>query len=209
MPALALLAALPALSRQPDAAGDLQIGIAAAFAAASKVEGMMLAALLILAQLARRPGAGRRLGRARLLRLGAPAAAVVLPWWIEVQRHHLFTVLSSGGLTQERTQAALPAMLDVLNSPGWHGFAYAILLIPFLAIRRPTRPLAFVAGGQLLFYIWIYLVAAFDTRFYVLTSFPRLLFHLVPAVLVGAMAAGTRSQNALSARSDRLQRRLW
>jgi hypothetical protein len=189
MPALALLAAVPALARRPDRAGDLQVGIAAAFAAASKVEGVMLGALLIAVQLVRRPEAGSRLGWPRLVRLVAPAAAVVIPWWIEVQRHHLFTVLTSGGLTRERTQTALPAMLDALNIPGWHGFAYVLFLLPLLAFRRPARPLAFVAGGQLLFYVWIYLVAAFDTRFYVLNSFPRLLFHLVPAVLVGLIAA--------------------
>jgi hypothetical protein len=186
MPALALLAALPALTRPPDEPGDLQIGLIAAFAAASKVEGVMLAALLILAQLAR-PAAGRRLAAGRLLRLGAPAAAVVLPWWIEVRRHHLFTVLATGGSTGERARVALPAMLEALAAPAWHGFAFALLLLPLLALRRTTRPLAFVAGGQLLFYVWIYLVAAFDTGFYVLTSFPRLLFHLVPAVLVGAL----------------------
>jgi hypothetical protein len=187
MPALALLAALPALTRPPDEPGDLEIGLIAAFAAASKVEGVMLAALLILAQLARRPAAGRRLAVGRLLRLGLPAAAVVLPWWIEVRRHHLFTVLATGGSAGERARVALPAMLEALAAPAWHGFAFVLLLLPLLALRRTTRPLAFVAGGQLLFYIWIYLVAAFDTRFYVLTSFPRLLFHLVPAVLVGAI----------------------
>jgi len=197
MPALALLAAIPALARQPDDAGDLQIGIAAAFAAASKVEGVMLAGLLVLAQLARRPVAGRWLGGIRLLRLAAPTVLVVLPWWIEVRRYHLFTVLATGGLTRERVQAALPALLDVLNHPVWHGFSYAMLLLPLLALRRRTRPLALVIGGQLAFYLWIYLVAAFDTRFYILTSFPRLLFHLLPAVLVGVLAGKSQGHQGL------------
>jgi hypothetical protein len=188
MPALALVAAIPAFSRPPDAAGDLQIGVAAAFASASKVEGVMLAGLLILAQLARRPAAGRWIGAAgRLLRLGTLPALVVLPWWLQVRRYHLFTVLSAGGLTWGRAKVVGPAVLDALNSPGWHGFAWALLLLPLLALRRATRPLAFVAGGQLAFYLWIYLVAAFDTGYYVAMSFPRLLFHLVPAALVGTL----------------------
>lgn len=189
MPALALVAVIPALSRPPDAAGDFQIGIAAAFAAASKVEGVMLAGLLGAAQLARRPAGGRWLGIGRLLRLGTPAALVVLPWWIQVRRHHLFTVLSADRITWERAKHVAPAVLDVLNGPSWHGFAWVLLFIPLLAWRRATRPLACVAGGLLAFYLWIYLVAAFDTEYYVAMSFPRLLFHLVPAVAVGMLGA--------------------
>jgi hypothetical protein len=194
MPALALVAAIPALSRPPDAAGDLQIGVAAAFAASSKVEGVMLASLLGLAQLARRPATaataataamGRWIGAGRLLRLGTLPALVILPWWLQVRRYHLFTVLSADRLTWERAKVVGPAVVDALNSPGWHGFAWALLLLPLLALRRATRLLAFVAGGQLAFYLWIYLVSAFDTGYYVAMSFPRLLFHLVPAVLVG------------------------
>jgi hypothetical protein len=189
MPALALVAAIPALSRPPDAAGDLQIGIAAAFAASSKVEGVMLAGLLGLAQLARRPAEHRRLGIGRLLRLGAPVTLVVLPWWIQVRRHHLFTVLTTGHLSWQRAKLVAPAVLDVLNGPAWHGFAWVILVLPLLALRRASRPLACVVAGQLAFYLWIYLVAAFDTEYYVAMSFPRLLFHLLPAVGAGVMAA--------------------
>jgi hypothetical protein len=190
MPALALIAAIPALSRPPDAAGDLQIGVAAAFAAASKVEGVMLAGLLGLAQLARRPAEGpwlNVLGMSRLLRLGLLPALVVLPWWLQVRRYHLFSVLSSGGLSWERAKIAGPAVVKAINVPGWHGFAWVILLLPLLALRRGTRPLTFVLAGQLAFYLWIYLVAAFDTEYYVAMSFPRLLFHLVPGVLVGVL----------------------
>jgi len=189
MPALALIAAIPALSRTPDAGGDLQIGVAAAFAAASKVEGVMLAGLLVLAQLARRPAEHPWIGLRRLLRLGLLPALVILPWWLQVRRYHLFTVLSNGGLSWERAKIAGPAVVDAINVPGWHGFAWVILLLPLLALRRSTRPLGFVLAGQLAFYLWIYLVAAFDTEYYVAMSFPRLVFHLVPAVLVGVLAS--------------------
>lgn len=196
LPALALLAAIPALTRPPDRAGDLQIGALAAFAAAAKVEGVMLAGLLCLAQLARRPSEGRWLGVGRLVRLGALPALVILPWWIQVRRYHLFSVMSTDGLTAERTRITLAAVLDVLNLSDWHGFSYVIVLLPLLFLRRATRPLAWVLGGQLTFYLWIYLVSGFETRLYVLTSFPRLLFHLVPAVGVGVMLGGWRSPRA-------------
>jgi len=189
LPALALIAAIPALSRPPDAAGDLQIGVVAAFAAAAKVEGAMLAGLLCLAELARRPAEGPYLGLGRFLRLGLLPALVILPWWFQVRRYHLFTVLSNGGLSWERAKIAGPAVVDAVNSPGWHGFAWILLLLPLLALRRGSRPLGFVLAGQLAFYLWIYLVAAFDTEYYVAMSFPRLLFHLVPAMLVGVLSA--------------------
>jgi hypothetical protein len=192
LPALALVAAIPALSRPPDAAGDLQIGVIAAFVTAAKVEGVMLAAFLILAQLARRPAAGPRLGIGRLLRLGTLAALVFGPWWIQMRRYHLFTVLSADRLTWDRLKVAAPAILDVLNLPAWHGFSYAIVLLPLILLRRGTRPLAFAIGGQLAFYLWIYVVSALDTRYYVLTSFPRLLFHLVPAVMVASLSGPAR-----------------
>jgi hypothetical protein len=192
LPALALVAAIPALSRPPDPAGDLQIGVIAAFAAAAKVEGVMLASFLILAQLARHPAAGPRLGIGRLLRLGTLAALVFVPWWIQMRRYHLFTVLSADRLTWDRLKVAAPAIFDVLNLPAWHGFSYAIVLLPLLLLRRGTRPLAFAVGGQLAFYLWIYVVSALDTRYYVLTSFTRLLFHLVPAVMVASLSGPAR-----------------
>jgi hypothetical protein len=196
LPALALVAAIPALSRPPDAAGDLQIGVIAAFAAAAKVEGVMLAGLLCLVQLVRRPSDSRWPGIGRLLRLGTLPTLVILPWWLQVQRYHLFGVMSNDRLTGERTRTALAAVLDVLSFPAWHGFSYVIVLLPLLFLHRSTRPLAWVLGGQLAFYLGIYLVSGFDTRFYVLTSFPRLLFHLVPAVGVGVVLVVSQRKKA-------------
>ena len=51
--ALALTAAVPPLLRPADRVGDFQIGVIAAFAAASKMEGVPLAAFLVLVQWAR------------------------------------------------------------------------------------------------------------------------------------------------------------
>ena len=71
----------------------------------------------------------------------------------------------------------------------WHGMAWLVpLLLPALAWSRRTRPVALTCALQLGFYLWVYLASPLEPRFYVLSSFPRLLFHLLPAVLIGAVA---------------------
>jgi hypothetical protein len=125
------------------------------------------------------------------LRLGVLPALVILPWWIQVWRYHLFGVLSDAGFGWERARTALTALREVLSFPAWHGFSYLIVLLPLLFLRRATRPLAWVLSAQLAFYLWIYLTSGFETRIYVLTSFPRLLFHLIPAVGVGVMLSSS------------------
>jgi hypothetical protein len=187
MIALALAAALPPLLRPPDRTGDLQIGLAAAFAAASKVEGVPLAAFLILVQLARH---APRPSLAAAARAGLPAAAVVLPWLARAAHHHLFLPLNSGPFRLFRAGEILPAALEALGTRAWHGFALAALLPPLLLLHRRTRPFAAVATLQLFFYVYVYFtVRVDDLRFFVLSNFARLAFHLVPASLVAALVA--------------------
>jgi hypothetical protein len=191
MPALALAAALPTLLRPPDRAGDLQIGIAAAFAAASKVEGVALGALLVLIQLVRRPSPEtvRRFAARRPLALALPMAAVVLPWLVQTFRHGLYQAFNSGSFDPGRARIVLPALADALATRGWHGLSAALLLIPLLFLSRRTRPVAWVTALQLGFYLWVYFTAAVDTRHQVISSFPRLALHLVPALLAAAVVA--------------------
>lgn len=190
LPALALAAAVPPLLRPPDRAGDLQIGAVAAFAAAGKQEGVPLAAFLVLVQLVRRARAGRRLPLAAAARAGLPAAAVVLPWLGRAVHHHLFLPFNSGPLRPERAGEVLPAMVEAMGTPAWHGFALAALLPPLLLLHRRTRPYAAVAALQLGFYVYVYFTVRLeDLRFFVLSNFARLVFHLVPASLVAALVA--------------------
>lgn len=191
----ALLAAMPALLRPPDRAGDWQIGIAAGFAAASKIEGLPCAALLAATQLARHVRAERRLDGRAALRLGLPAAAVGAPWLLQVVRHHLFLGSNSGPFDLARAEVIVPALLAALSQPAWHGLSLLLLLGPVLLLPRRTRPVAAVAMLQLLFYLYVYFTAPVETRYYVLTSFSRLVFQLIPALLVaGAVAAGSKGQ---------------
>ena len=202
MIAFALVAALPALLRPIDptstiwATGDLEIGLAAGFAAASKIEGMPLAAFLIGIHLLRRLRGGllaggearRRTGLAALATCG-PALAAAIPWFVQVHRYHLFQAGNSGPLDWHRGRIILPAMLDALRAPELHALPWAVALLPLLWFTRRTRPAAAVILAQLGFYIWAYFASVLEPRFYVLSNFARLLFQLLPAVLVGSVIA--------------------
>ncbi len=190
MMALALAAAVPPLLRPPDRAGDFQVGIAAAFAAASKIEGVPLAAFLVLVQLGRRAWAERRLSFGAAARTALPAAAVVLPWLGRALHHHLFLPFNRGPLQLSRAGEIFAALPEALGVRAWHGFALAALLPPLLLLHRRTRPFAAAATLQLLFYVYVYFTVRIeDLRFFVLSNFARLAFHLVPACLVAALVA--------------------
>ena len=191
MIALALAAAVPPLLRPPDRAGDFQIGVLAAFAAGAKMEGVPLAAFLILVQWARHVGRERRPAVGAALRAGLPAAAVALPWLGRTLHHHLFLTLNSGPFTPSRAPAILAATLEGLRTPEWHGFLWALLLPPLLLLHRRARPFAAVATLELGFFVYVYLTSASaeQTRLFVLSNFARLGFQLVPAALTVALLA--------------------
>ena len=191
MIALALAAAVPPLLRPPDRVGDVQIGVLAAFAAGSKIEGVPLAAFLILAQWARHVLRERRPAVGAALRAGVPAAAVVLPWLGRTLHHHLFLALNSGPFTPSRAPAILAAALEGLRTPEWHGFLWAMLLPPLLLFHRRARPFAAVATLELGFFFYVYFTSASaaQTRAFLLSNFARLGFQIVPAALVMALLA--------------------
>ncbi len=193
--ALALAAAVPPLLRPPDRTGDFQLATIAAFAAASKIEGVPLAAFLLLVQAARRIAGERRLDLQTLrtlARLGLPAALVILPWLGRALHHHLFLAGNAGAVALARVPQVAGAMLEtVRDTTAWHGFLIAAFLpLPLLVLRgaRRARPLAAVAALQLAFDLYIYLSAPMsDLRYFVLSNFARLGFQLVPASLVVAL----------------------
>lgn len=200
--ALALLAALPPLARPPEAAGDLQLGLCAAVAAAAKAEGIALAALLVLVQLVRHGLAARRAGtswrsragwRTRLAGLATlvlPPASVVLPWWLRVEQYGLFLLINSGAPELRRVRVVAQAVAESMSVAAWGGLTLLLLLVPLLLARRGAlRPFATVLALQALLYGWQYVTAPVDTRFLVLSTFPRLALHLLPSVMVAAAIA--------------------
>jgi hypothetical protein len=198
--ALALAAAAVPLAADPSPEGDLQIGALAALAAAGKVEGLPLAAFLVGAALVL-PVPPRRGVRAawaprRLARLALPTLMVALPWLLEVRRHHLFQQFNSGPFEAARAPRLAEALLTALRDPGWHGFGWALLLVPLLWLDRRVRPLGGVIAAQLAFYLYVYFTVRIDAAALVLASFPRLMLHLIPATLLGAVVAAERAARA-------------
>jgi hypothetical protein len=194
MLALALAAAVPPLLRPPDRAGDFQIAVIAAFAAASKIEGLPLAAFLVGVQWVRGVWAEeRRLAAAVVaaMRLGLPVAAVVLPWLGRAVHHHLLLASNTGRFDPARVPRVAAAVLETLRDTGaWHGFLATVFLPPLLLLSRRARPFAAVATLQLAFDLYIYCSAPMaDTRYFVLSNFARLGFQLIPASLVAALVA--------------------
>lgn len=195
----AFLAALPALLRPPDRAGDWQIGLAAGFAAAAKIEGMPFALILAGTQLLRRLLAERNVRDSlrAALRLGLPATAVGIPWLLQVSHYRLFLGSNSGAFDLARADVILPALAEALADPPWHGLSLLVFLGPALLLVPRTRPVAVVATLQLLFYLYVYFTAPVETRYYVLTSFSRLVFHLIPALVVaGGVALAGRARTS-------------
>jgi hypothetical protein len=183
--ALALLLALPPLlARAPTPASGWELGIAAALAASAKIEGVPAAALLIAVEAARRLGrAGARATVAHLARVAGPTLVVVVPWFALARAYRLFLDTNAGALDWERAPVIARAALASALEPAWALLPLALLALPVLARRAPTRAPAIVLLLQLLFYFGVYFTGPVDTRFYVLSTLPRLLFHLIPATL--------------------------
>lgn len=185
----------PSLSQSP--AADLQLGAAAALAAASKIEGVPLAAFLVAVHLFRRwrlSGAGNLRGAVAellpaALRSGLPALVLGGVWLYQVRLHGLFQATNTGDFDLGRAAVVFPELFRSLLTVNWHGLTFTLFALPFLLVSRRLRPVAGVALLQLGFYVYVYLAAPVDTRLYVFTSAARLYFHLVPAALLATLAA--------------------
>lgn len=190
MLAAGLAAAVPPLLRPADRAGDFQIGAIAAFLSASKIEGVPLAAFLVLVQWGRRAWSERRPALGAALRAGLPVAAVVLPWLGRALHHHLFLPSNAGKVDLARAKIVLGAVWETVRDTGaWHGFMVVAFLSPLLLLSRRARPLAVAVLLQLAFDLYVYFSAPMtDLRYFVLSNFARLGFQLVPAILTAALA---------------------
>lgn len=204
--ALGLVLALPALLRgrgqgegddsRPSASvawDDLRVGLAAALVAGAKIEGVPLAGFLVAARLWAGETSGhgwvetlgrRSLWLGRLPRLVALPLAVIVPWvWLS-SHYGLWSEANTGAVDPGRGSTVASALLQALATPEWHGLSWLILLLPVLLLVRAWRPAGAVLVAQAALYLYVYLTAQVDPRFHVLSSFPRLVFHLLPALLL-------------------------
>jgi len=192
-PALALAAAAPALLDRRDA-GDAEIGLCAALAAASKIEGMALAACLVAVQLGRRALRRERPRAPQLVALVLPPLLVIAHWAVLVRAHHLFQQGNVGSTTVAHLAAAGPALLQAMRQPAWNGlpFLLPLALVVALAARR-TRALGCVVALQLAFDLWTYAATPLDPAQLALTTFARLLLQVLPATFAAAAVAAVAS----------------
>jgi len=188
LPALALTAAVGALLT-PAGAGDVEIGLSAAVAAASKIEGIPLGAFLVLVQLARHARARRRPRIGGLLALVLPPALVVAHWAASVHRHHLFQADNAAAPDLHRLVAAAPALWQSMMLPAWHAFPLLLLLLPLLFVVPRLRPVATVLALQLAFYLSTYVLTPVDPAVLAINSFPRLVLQVLPATMTALAIA--------------------
>lgn len=194
--ALAVVAAALGLVAEPSAGADLRVGIAAGLAAAAKIEGVAFAGLLV-ALYGIRAFRGRRLGWGMALRTVLSPALVILLWWLQVQRHGLAQGYYTGDFQLSRVPQVLRGALAISLEDGWRGLSLLALLLlaTLLPGWRRARWVAALCALQLAFYFFVYTTAPADTELLVRSSFPRLMLHLVPTILVFAAAALERLED--------------
>lgn len=191
---MALAVLLGALTLSSGAAGagssppSARAGFAAAFAAASKIEGVALGGLLIVLFVLRH----RRALRSRpqdLLPLLVPPILVMAPWLLAAWRWELFQEANAGALDVARLPAVLAATLEVVALPVWRGLPLVLVALPALLVPRASRWLALLCLGQLAFYAYVYLGTSLEPRFLILASLPRLFLHLLPTAVIALCLA--------------------
>jgi hypothetical protein len=87
--------------------------------------------------------------------------------------------------------------------PEWHFASLVLLLLPLLFVRRETRLVGAVIALQLAGYLLRYFTASFDFRFSVLSSFPRLIIHVLPALVVALAAVAAAWPKRRTTTSER------
>ena len=179
-----------------DAAIQLLAGLLLAGAAATKVEGLVVAAAAPLLFLALRPAPLRsRSGAASAARLFLPTAATLLAWFAVGAATGLFREYSEYGaffaLHPEYWRSIAASMPAALGSAGF-GLPYLVPLAGLLLSGRPSReqwlPLG-AAACLILFLVFAYLHHGIDPSQWIAWSAARVLMP-VPALLALALAAG-------------------
>ncbi len=172
------------LRREAGPALDREVGVIAAFAAASKMEGMPLGLALIGVHL------WRRLSSFEMLRAKSTLAATLGPMAVVLGLQQLairYFGLVSGPRTfvspfegLDRWVVIGTELMASFRITTWHGMAFCLFLVPGLLLMKRFRFASALLGVQLAFYIFIYLTSP-DPEPMIRNSAPRLWFHLAPA----------------------------
>ncbi|MDA8016690.1 MAG: hypothetical protein MPN21_04505 [Thermoanaerobaculia bacterium] len=180
---------------------DARVAIAAGLASQIKFEGSVFAAILIVLWCLRRlaPHPRERGARRFLtagLRAGLLPALLIGLWAFWNQRYGLFQPSNAGSLDLGRLPVVAQGILHAAWERAWHGLPLCVAALPWLCLRQDTRWPAILLSGQLFVYIGVYLTTPVDLELLLLTSASRLLFHLVPTLLVLLVVALGRGGKA-------------
>ncbi|HEV8238125.1 MAG TPA: hypothetical protein VGS57_02010 [Thermoanaerobaculia bacterium] len=204
--ALALAASLPALLAPLSTAADVQIGLCAALAGASKQEGLVMAVGLVAVQLSRWFWHGRRPRPAGSAALLVPPMLIVGYSWWRIAQHHLLQSYDKGLPIPSRLVATLRIVAEQLLAPEWHGFALLLLVLPLLLLVPRLRPFVAVALLHLAGYLASCAGQDTDTRLLVVTTFTRIVLQIFPATIaamaVALFADGMRTAAAASGAAE-------
>jgi hypothetical protein len=185
---VALVVGVGSLQDNSAASAAVRVGIAAAAAAALKIEGVPLAALLIVLLLARHRAALYRRPR-RLAQLWLPIASVVVPWLVSLKVHALLEPARRGPIEWQRWDEILASSWRVVTIEEWLGLPLLLGLTPLLLWRRHSRWIGIMVLSALTFYGYVFLCSRGDVTFLVLSALPRLLLHILPLTLLGLLVA--------------------
>ena len=196
---LAVAAALiPLTAEQPGPATDRQVALIAAFAAASKIEGVVLAALLLSLHCVRRLRSlpkerqGRALGLALWRSAWLPALVIGLwamlclryGWWNDSRQS-----VSATAEMLDRLPRIAEALWQSLWTVNWHGLPLLLAALPAFLWSRRWRPVAMLLLAQLGFYLVVYITTPLDAVHLIQTSAARLYFHVLPTAMALLFAA--------------------
>jgi MYXO-CTERM domain-containing protein len=198
--ALALVVGAAALLAEPTGDWDPALAVAAATAAAAKTEGVVLAALLLGLDLARRALQRPRRFRPCWLASLGPSLLVVALWIAQSTRAGLWPHELSAAPREWHVREWLGTFdLQFLSGAAPTFYLPALLLlIPLLFVRRTTRWLGLALTLQLAFYEAVYLTSRGSPELYVRTTFARLAFQLLPALVVGFVAMTANGEGRAS-----------
>ncbi len=186
MIALGLTVAAVALLEDPRDDNTALIGLAAAFLAGLKVEGIALAGILLICDQLRRVGT-RVFSWPRAALQAVPAVSVVALWYLLNARLGPPRVQGWVPLDGERLAAVLDAVAAELNGGRLFGFPWLLFTIPLALTTRVSRWVGVVVALYCGFLFWVYATSPEDPEIYVRTTLHRLLVQVIPA-LVTALA---------------------
>jgi hypothetical protein len=190
--AFALLAGVAALVLRDRPGALPTLALAAALAAAAKTEGVTVAVLLLAVDAAvTLDREGPRSAASRLLRTAPAGIAVVALWWSFEGRFYLPNRASWPDL--DRLGRVAEAIVESAMRPE-AGFQWIFLFaLPWCFTRRALRAPAFVITAQAVTFLVAFVVEPIDSGFLVVTTMPRLVSQLVPAVLLLTVLRGAEA----------------